>query len=201
MVRVEVDGYEAIVKFKIGYMPMTKAERKDLGEPETWIHMPSARELAQEGICLTSLRYSNNAYELEWYHTELSTLNDKLKNKLKKLRKHPLNNPKDFLLTEEFVCEALEKVQKASILLAKIPEREIVSHGELRDRNTRQTLMLISSAGFLGHEYFVWMEMLDSFLGQDCVGKPGEPVIIFDTEKRKVHLIAYGFDENLENLL
>lgn len=54
MVRVEVDGYEAIVKFKIGYIPITKAERKYLGEPETWIQEPSARELAAEGICLMS---------------------------------------------------------------------------------------------------------------------------------------------------
>lgn len=201
MVRVEVDGYEATVKFKIGYMPTTKAERKYLGEPETWIQMPSARELAQEGICLTSLLYSANSHELGWYYTDLSILNDQLKDKLKKLHKHPLNNPKDFLLTEEFVCEALEKVQKAWTLLAKIPERELISHGELRDRNTRQTLMLISSAGFLRHEYFVWMEMLDSYLGQDCLGKPGEPRIIFDTEKRKVHLGVHGFDDNLENLL
>ena len=98
MVRVEVDGYEATVKFKIGYMPITKSERKALGEPENWIQMPSARELAQEGICLTSLLYSANSHELGWYHTELSILNDKLKGKLKKLQKHPLSNQKAFLL-------------------------------------------------------------------------------------------------------
>jgi hypothetical protein len=201
MVHVEVDGYEATVKFKIGYMPITKAERKDLGEPETWIQMPGAKELAEEGICLTSLLYSNNAYEFEWYHTELSGLNGKLKGKLKWLHRRPLNNPKAFLVTEEFVCAALEKVQKASMLLAKINGKGLVSSRELRDRNTRQLLILMSSAGFLGHEYFVWMDMLDSYFGEDCVGKPGEPGIIFDTEKRKVHLRTHGFDENLEHLL